>query len=261
MTKKTGDGNKRAMTKNGRDVVTPCEACPLRKLEAIKDRGSIDIAFIQSMKAGELIVEPGATVIREHTKSPHLFTLLAGWAFRYKTLDDGRRQIVNFVLPGDFIGLQASIESEMTHGVDALTDAVFCIFPRGKLWELYARHPQLSYDVTWLAAREEVALDEHLLAIGRKTALERLAYLLWYLFDKARSVGLVKGGKLDLPLRQQHLADTLGLSLVHANKTLRRLREKGSILLDERRLRVIDEESLKVLGRVETPQPMSRPLI
>jgi CRP-like cAMP-binding protein len=216
---------------------------------------------MQALKSGELTVEPGAPIILEKHDSPHLFTLLSGWAFRYKTLSDGRRQIVNFVLPGDFVGLQATMDDAMSHGVEALTDAVLCLFPRNKFWSFFTDNPQIAYDVTWLAAREEGTLEEHILSLGRRTALERLAYLLWYLFDKAREVGLVAGGKLVLPVSQQHLADTLGLSLVHTNKTLQRLREMGSIQFDERQLRVLDEASLKALGHVESEAAGSRPLL
>lgn len=243
------------------DRATSCKECPLRPLDVFRDRSPADVDFIQAFKAGELAVGPGATIIRENTKSIHLFTLLSGWAFRYKTLEDGRRQIINYALPGDFLGLQASISDEMNHGVDTLTDAVLCVFPRDRLWTLFTQHPQISYDITWLAAREERTLDEHLLSIGRKTAIERVAYLLWYLFDKARDVGLVKDDKLDLPMRQAHLADTLGLSLVHTNKTLQKLREKRSIVLQEGSLRIVNEDALKLLGRIETADPNSRPLI
>jgi CRP/FNR family transcriptional regulator, anaerobic regulatory protein len=159
------------------------------------------------------------------------------------------------------IGLQASLTDPMSHGVEALTDIVLCVFPRDKLWNLFVNHPEVAYDIAWLAAREERTLDEHLLSIGRKTALERLVYLLWFLFDKARGVGLVKANKLELPMSQLHIADTLGLSLVHTNKTLQKLREKRSIILDGRTLKIVDEEALKKLGRIETVIPAQRPLI
>ena len=82
---------------------------------------------------------------------------------------DGRRQILNFALPGDFIGLQASIFDSIGNSVEALSDVVLCVFPREKLWDLYTRYPTLAFDVTWLAAREEQILDEHLLSVGRRT--------------------------------------------------------------------------------------------
>jgi CRP-like cAMP-binding protein len=232
---------------------TRCADCPLRPLEVFRER-SPDVNFLQDFKAGELVVSAGTSILAEDSKSTHLFTILSGWAFHYRTLEDGRRQIINYALPGDFVGLQASLTDPMSHGVEALT-------PRDKLWNIFVNHPEIAYDITWLAAREERTLDEHLLSIGRKTALERLAYLLWFLFDRARGVGLVKANKLELPMSQLHIADTLGLSLVHTNKTLQKLREKGSITLDGRTMKMVDEEALKELGRIETVVPARRPLI
>jgi CRP/FNR family transcriptional regulator len=249
------------MTSNAAQLTTPCAKCPLRALAVFRDRSPLDIDFLQDFKVGELTVEAGGAIFLEQSMSSHLFTVLSGWAFRYKTLDDGRRQIINFALPGDFLGLQSSISEVMSHGVEALTNSVLCVFPRDKLWALFNKDPQLAYDITWLAAREERTLDDQILSLGRRTALERTAYLLWYLYDKARDLGMVKRKRLDLPLRQTHLADTLGLSLVHTNKTLQRLRKMGLIELDERQLKIIDEEALKGLSRAEAIPPAARPLI
>jgi CRP/FNR family transcriptional regulator, anaerobic regulatory protein len=88
------------------------------------------------------------------------------------------------------------------------------------LWDLFTKFPALAYDVTWLAAREEQILDESLLSIGRRTAIERMAWLFLHLFVRAQEVSLTKGDTIQFPFTQQHVADTLGMSLVHANKTL-----------------------------------------
>jgi CRP/FNR family transcriptional regulator, anaerobic regulatory protein len=242
------------------NTTTACEKCPLRVMPIFGER-HVDASVVQSFKIGELTVAPGGTILLEHARASHLFTVLSGWAFRYKTFEDGRRQIINYALPGDFLGLQASMSEIMGHGIEALTDSVLCVFPRDKLWAFFANDAQLAYDITWLAACQERTLDEQIVSLGRRTALERVAYLLWYLFDKARSLDLTKRNRLDLPMRQSHLADTLGLSLVHTNKTLQRLRKERSIELDDRTLRIIDEEALKELARVDESQNFPRPLI
>src|SRR5262245_5402731 len=174
-------------------------------------------------KSGELNVEAGTNVLLQGTNSAHLYTILSGWAFRHKTLPDGRRQILNYALPSDFIGLQGTVVDEMQHSVEALTDMMLCVFPREKLWSLYTGHPALAFDLTWLAAREEQMLDDNLLSVGRRSALERTAHVLMHLFWRAEEVGLTKGDAVEFPFTQQHLADTLGMSLVHTNKTLKRL--------------------------------------
>ena len=102
-------------------------------------------------------------------------------------------------MPSDFSGLQGTVANEMQHSVEALTDMTLCIFPREKLWDLFTRFPALAYDVTWLAAREEQILDESLLSVGRRTAIERMAYLFLHLFTRAEEVGLTKGAPFSFP--------------------------------------------------------------
>lgn len=122
----------------------------------------------------------GNTLIHEQNANGKLFTLYAGWAFRYKTLSDGRRQILNFLLPGDLIGLQQEFSDGAMHGIEAVTDISLCVFPSDGLWELFRRYPSLGYDITWLAAREEGMVDDNLLTAGRRTAAERVAMLLMH---------------------------------------------------------------------------------
>ena len=113
----------------------------------------------------------------EGNHSAHLYTVLVGWGFRYKLLHDGRRQILNYLVPGDLIGLQGSLMGEMQHSVEALSPMLLCVFERDEVNTLYRNHPGLAFDITWIASREEQMLDENLLSIGRRTALERAAYL------------------------------------------------------------------------------------
>jgi CRP/FNR family transcriptional regulator len=162
----------------------PCTQCPLRACEVFRTISDDEIDFIATLKTGELRTGPGTTVLREGSPSEQLFTLLEGWAFRYKTLDDGRRQITSFVLPGDLIGLQSSIQGEMDHSVDTLTAAALCAFPRNRVWEIYKRSPSLAFDVTWLAATQEMVLNENLLSVGRRNAVECAAYFTSFTFTR-----------------------------------------------------------------------------
>jgi CRP-like cAMP-binding protein len=239
----------------------PCERCPLRALSTLRDFAPEELDFISWFKSSELSVETGSTVLRQGANSAYVYTVLAGWGFRYKLLEDGRRQILNFVLPADFIGLQAGVLNEMQHSVEALTNMLLCVFPKEKLWELYTRRPSLAFDLTWLAAREEQIIDEHLLNVGRRTALERIAFLFIYLFVRAQQVGLAKGDTIALPLTQQHLADTLGMSLVHLNKTLRRLTASNAVRWKPKLLEILDRERLAAIAGAEFTEPAPRPFL
>lgn len=223
---------------------TPCEQCPLRGRRSLREFSAEELAFVKEMKIDELRVDAGVSFLRQGARSEHLYTVLNGWAFRYKMLDDGRRQILNYALPADMVGLQGALMLEMEHSVEALTPLVLCVFPRSKLWDLYSRLPSLAFDITWLAAREEQLIDEHLVSLGRRTALERTAYLLLHLFARAEESGLVTNGSIQFPFTQQHVADTLGMSLVHTNKTLKRLYVSKSIRWKDRIFELVDRDAL-----------------
>ncbi|MGH6861747.1 MAG: Crp/Fnr family transcriptional regulator [Phyllobacterium sp.] len=237
----------------------PCEKCPLQNYPPFQKHEKDEVSFLSGFKMGELVADAGMTVLVEGASSAHLFTVLSGWGFRYKTLEDGRRQILNYVLPGDLIGLQGSLMKEMQHSVEALSPMILCMFQRDKLANLFRSFPALGYDITWLASREEQMLDEILLSVGRRTALERAAYLYAFLFQRAKSVGMVKNDRLIVPLRQQHVADTLGLSIVHTNKTLKKLAGRGALRWLDRGCEVLDSQVLLDIsgwqGLPSTPRP------
>lgn len=238
-----------------------CERCPLRPLPVFRDFTGEELGFIGSFKKGELIVDKGATVLVEGSHSPHLFTVLAGWGFRYKLMEDGQRQILNFLVPGDLIGLQAALTHEMQHSVEALSPMLLCVFERDQLKQLYAKHSELAFDVTWLASREEQMLDEHLLSIGRRSAIERAAYLLSFIDQRARAVKLLDGNRRRIPITQQHVADTLGLSIVHTNKTLRKLAARKLIAWGDGGCEVLDQAGLLAAANWEGLGERPRPLL
>jgi CRP-like cAMP-binding protein len=227
---------------------SPCDACGLRGNAAFLPISADELRTIESFRIGTRQVEAGGTIVEEHVRSPHLFTLYGGWAFRYKSLSDGRRQILSFLLPGDFIGLQDEFAEGQTHGVEAASDATFCVFERERLWDLFHTQPKLGYDITWLAAREEKMIDDNLVTAGRRNAGERVAMLLMHLYRRAERVGMVRDGWVEFPFNQQHIADALGLSLVHTNKTLRRLQRMGLHKIDGGWLRILEPHALETLG-------------
>jgi CRP-like cAMP-binding protein len=239
----------------------PCENCPLRPLAVFRNFEPQELEFISRFKRGELAVDKGATVLVEGSHSAHLYTVLSGWGFRYKSMADGRRQILNYLLPGDLIGLQGSLMGEMQHSVEALSPMLLCVFEREKLGELYRNHHGLAYDITWIASREEQMLDENLLSVGRRTALERAAYLIAFLGSRAHSVVYEVTGKSLIPLTQQHIADTLGLSLVHTNKTLRKLINRNLLVWRDGGCTIEDMEGLMAVARWEGLKEQKRPLM
>lgn len=237
-----------------------CRDCALRRLGAFRANSAEELAFIQGFRQRQVRVAAGQPIVRQSERAD-LLTLYSGWAFRYKTLSDGRRQILNFLLPGDLIGLQDQVGAVSPHGVEALTPVLLCQFARERLWELFRQHPTLGYDVTWLSSHEEALVDENLLSAGRRTAVQRVAALLMLLYKRAASLGLEVDGTVPFPISQQHIADAAGLSLAHTHRTMVHLRKLRLYQVQGNRLALPNLRAVRRLADYfELPVP-SRPLI
>ncbi|HEY9238008.1 MAG TPA: Crp/Fnr family transcriptional regulator [Burkholderiaceae bacterium] len=243
--------------------VVPCATCPLRAMPLFIDHSEAERALIETLKRDQVVVLADRTLIHEGQADSPLYTVLSGWAFRFKTLSDGRRQILNFLLPGDFIGVQQKMGDAAAHGVHTLTDTVLCVFQRDALWELHRAAPSLGFSVTWLTAHEESVVDDTLLSVGRRNAEERIATLLVVLYKRAAALlpDAATAG-VPFPLTQQHIADGLGLSLVHTNKTLRKLERRGLHRIEDGRLHLLDVNALeRIADLYGDGKPAPRPLI
>ncbi len=242
-------------------MATKCENCPLRRQPLFTPMSDMDVRAMQRFKVGELIIDAGTPVLIEGSNSPQLYTALRGMGLRYKLTMDGQRQVVNFVFPGDFIGLQAAVMGEMSHSVQASSRMTLCVFNRSELWNFFKTHAERAFDITWLAAVEEHFLGEALTSMGQRSALEALSWALLRMFLRAEQIGLVQNRCMALPYRQQDLADALGLSLVHTNKTLSKLREMQLADWSDGRLVINDKERLAKIAKIELEKAPVRPLL
>lgn len=242
-------------------MATPCKACPLRRYGLFASIEASELEALQRFKSGELHVQAGTTIMMEGSNSPQLYTVLGGMGLRYKSLENGRRQVLSLIYPGDFLGLQAGIMGEMQHSVEATTAMTLCVFNRSDFWKFFRNHPERAFDMTWLAATEERFLGESLTNIGQRNAPERMSWALARMFIRARATGLARGNRCPLPYRQQDIADSLGLSLVHTNKTLARLRELNLASWSDGWLTVNDLDGLAERGGIDLSRAQVRPLI
>lgn len=238
----------------------PCSECPLRRFELFSAFSSDELNFTQSFKSGELSVEPGTTLMLEGMPSPQLYTVREGLGVRYKTLEDGQRQVINFALPGDLIGLQAALMGEMAYSFESTTAMKLCVFNRSDVWRLFKQQPERAYDLTWLSAVEEHFLGEALAVLARRTAVERVAWALIGIYMRLRAVGLDDNGVVPMPWRQQDLADAIGLSLVHTNKTVQKLRQDGLVRWADGKLMLPDLPALAKIAAIDLDAPHCRPL-
>jgi CRP/FNR family transcriptional regulator, anaerobic regulatory protein len=238
-----------------------CEACPLEACPGLHQPNSELRGWIATFRQGEVHFARGEQVFAQGTRLPHLFTVLSGVLMRTRLLEDGRRQIINFMFPGDFIGLQAALDGEMNHSVEALTAVTLCAFARGRFFELAAHQPQLSFDLTWLAAHEEAALEEHIVSLGQRNARERMVALAVFLVQRGMDSGLAPDGVLLLTVTQGQIADMLGLSLVHTNRSLQALRRLGLVDWTLSAIRIPEMDEARRFAKLDAPSRSPRPYI
>jgi CRP-like cAMP-binding protein len=220
-----------------------------------------EVAAMQRFKVGELVVDAGAPILMQGSNSPQLFTALHGMGLRYKYLENGQRQVVNFILPGDFIGLQAGVMGEMGHSVEATTKMTLCVFNRSAIWNFFKDNPERAFSVTWLAAIEEHFLGDALATVGQRDALQSVAWALAKVYLRGQQLNMVSKSQMPLPFRQQDLADALGLSLVHTNKTLAKLRNLQLAQWSDGVLSIADIDKLAAVAMIEDTTLPPRPLL
>lgn len=241
--------------------ITACDHCPLRVMPLFVPFTAPELSFMRRFKTGEKTFERNTPILHEGQRSSTLYTVLSGIGTRSVLLEDGRRQVINFVFPGDFIGLQSSLMGEMKHTVTSSTDMVLCAFDRARLWEMFRDHAERAYDLTWIAAVEEHFLGETIATLGQRTATERMAWAYLRIWRRLSAVGLLRDGSVPLPFRQQDMADALGLSLVHTNKTVARLRDDGHASWRAGRLSVPDMKRLATVAGISDERAEIRPIL
>ncbi len=187
-------------------------------------------------------------LIREGDKPGPLFLVLDGWACRYKLLHDGTRQILAFLMPGDFCDMHMSILNEMDHSIATLTTARVSMIPRVQLDALLDARPGIVRAFWWVQLVDEGTLRAQIVSMGRRRSIERVAHLMCELYIRMRNIGIADHDRADLPLTQIVLGDALGLTPVHVNRVLGRLRTLGIMELSGGVLTISDPPRLALIA-------------
>lgn len=178
--------------------------------------------------------------------TPRMVSLtLAGWCLQYKMLEDGRRQVLGIVLPGDMGNFGNFSLGRMDHSVAALTTVSVAEFRYEDLAGLGERYPSVARALIALQARALSIQREWTVNIGQRSSFERISHLFCEIYTRLRAVGMVDGQCFDLPLRQADIADATGVTPVHVNRILQHLRANGTISLSKRALDILDFTALQ----------------
>jgi CRP-like cAMP-binding protein len=218
----------------------------IRKLELFTKLSEDDKRALEKA-AGHKVrsVAPREDIVHEGDPPRHVNLILEGFACRYKSLEDGRRQIVAFFVPGDLCDARMFVLRRMDHSIGALSPVRLAEIPSEVFLALGEGSPRLRQALWWNALVEEATAREWILNVGQRTATERMAHLLCELFLRLKAVGLATGDSCELPITQAELADALGLSTVHTNRTLQELRSMQLITLSRKSLVILDFEALQ----------------
>jgi CRP-like cAMP-binding protein len=190
----------------------------------------------------------GEDVISQGDRTGGVKLLLEGFACRYKVLEDGRRQVVAYFVPGDLCDLRVFILKRMDHSIGAVSASKVANLSPENVLKLTHAYPTLTRALWWSTLVEEAIAREWIVNVGQRNALERMAHLFCELLYRFRAVGLNEGMSCTLPLTQVELAETLGLSSVHVNRTLQALRKRKLITLENGTLTIENFEELKELS-------------
>jgi CRP-like cAMP-binding protein len=223
-----------------------------RKLSAYVGLSDVDLATLARFYRRRRTFSQGHELTHEGQKNASAFVLAEGWACSYKITPDGQRQIVDFQIPGDFLGLRSILFRTSDHSIDALTPIEATEVLASDIFAAFTEAPRLATAVLWAASRDEAMVVEHLVNLGRRTAEERTAHLLLELATRLNLVGLADNRGFDCPLTQYHLADALGLSAVHVNRVLRHLREEKLVTFQKGHVVFDDFDGLKDLAGFDT---------
>ena len=207
-----------------------------------------EVIVLTELQSAPRLVRHNREIIAQGRRHDALLVMVEGIAVRYRILRDGRRQVLNIALPGDLIGFPACFFETAPYSVSALTDTMLACIPFATLSRTFEPYPRLATAIVWLFAAEAALYIEHLTDVGRRTALERVAHLLLELLTRFQGIGLGNDHSFPMPLTQELIADALGLSVPHVNRTLRQLRDEDLVRIEAHRVIVNDVEALSTLA-------------
>ena len=219
-----------------------------RKLAAFVALSDEDLGTLDRLHQRRRSFLPGVDLVHQGQANQAAYILAKGWVCSYKILPDGGRQIVDFQIPGDFLGLRSVLFRTADHNIEPITPVEASEVIVTDLLDAFANTPRLATAVLWAASRDEAMVVEHLVNIGRRNALERTAHYLLEFGARLKLVGLATRTGYDCPLSQYMLADALGLSAVHVNRVLRQLREMGLLTFQKGHVTFDDFDGLVALA-------------
>lgn len=231
----------------------------LRKLHGFMGTSAADVRALQLLSTRLHHAAAGKSLVEQGTASRSALLIESGWAMRHRCLSDGRRQIMEFLLPGDFCDPSSFVTCSADSTIAAITPMTYCLVAPESLLEAITHSPRLGVFLWWLESQHASMMRSHLSAVGRMSARERVAYLIWELTRRLDLVLPVPPAAYTLPISQEMMADGTGLSVVHVSRTLARLQREGVIHRHGQTYQILSTVRLRALAQIESDWPQSLP--
>ena len=233
-----------------RPAPTRCSDCPVRAKALFQVVAEDYLHEAESRRSGQYQLGARHPLFQEGAPAAMAYTVFDGWLMLYRTHSDGSRQGLRIALPGDFVGYAPLGETSYNHSAMAITDAVLCGFRQSDLHAMIDRDSEIAHQITGIQSRYLATCHSSVLGLGRKTAEERIVSAVDELLQRLEGLGMVAQGAVEMPfpLTQEMLGELTGLTPVHTNRVLRKLKEAGILVCARNRVEILDRVRLSELG-------------
>lgn len=245
---------------------TDCNQCPIREMALFKGVPNQRLEWTQNYRKNQVLVPARSKIFQEGENHDYIYTLFSGWGTLYKTVsNNGKRQILRFLLPGDFIGYQTNATGAISHSAGTITESILCAFPRPQLREMLRDNPELALRLINMESRDMSLCQNHLMAAGRKTAKESIAFVLMELFYRVqlqvKDSYSASTHSIAFPITQEDIGDAVGLTNVHVNRVIKELMAEKLILCHKKQLTILNEKRLCEIAEFNPDMINGHPLI
>lgn len=237
-----------------RAAPTSCASCPIREKALFQVVADDYLQDAEQRRTAQYRLTARSHLYQETTPAAMAYTLFEGWLLLYRTHSDGSRQGLRVALPGDFVGYAPLTDSLYSHGAVAISDVTVCGFRQSDLHAMIDKHADIARQITNIQARYLAICESNVLGLGRKSAEQRIAHAvadLYHRLDQRAEVDQ-RSHSMPFPLTQEMLGELTGLTPVHTNRVLRKLRTDGVMLSERQRVEILDLPRLLELAEYRT---------
>jgi len=222
-----------------------CYTCPNRYFRFCKSLINSSATEFDASAVKNKVFTAKQYLFHQGDLSHELFVLREGWVMLTRLTGDGNRQVFRSILPGELLGFQQHLHGPAIYSAIALVDSVVCRVPN--IVRLYSTQPELALSLASAEACDMMLTEMYLTNVTHRNARERIAFMVLELYHRLRLRGLNKGYSIQFPLKQEDIADTLGLTTIHINRTLHAFRDEGLVEIHKQELTILDYNALCTL--------------